>query len=228
MSLSNNRKLDFFNASSKLNLEAGSINLFLDINQKDKILDASYTLEGEQTVAEDFNSRVESLKGLSIDSLDSLRIEDQKFSIFFHLANEAIKNFTDNHLVAAPKENLICRCYNISKNEILQSVNEGQKSLFEIANSTRATTGCGSCRKDIEAILKGLGNSPARLLNKTNAEWVLFFDALIDEFYNGEEKKTQIQKFSDGKLILSNVEDSKEVGEYLRNKSPIVLEISFS
>jgi assimilatory nitrate reductase electron transfer subunit len=52
-----------------------------------------------------------------------------------------------------PDAATVCRCNGVSKGEILDCASQGGSSLGEVARRTRATTGCGSCRDDVCALL---------------------------------------------------------------------------
>jgi nitrite reductase (NADH) large subunit len=47
----------------------------------------------------------------------------------------------------------ICDCNAVSKGEIVQAVLEGARALQSVCDATRAGTGCGSCRPEVEAIV---------------------------------------------------------------------------
>ncbi|XMB86364.1 (2Fe-2S)-binding protein [Mycoplasmatota bacterium WC44] len=54
----------------------------------------------------------------------------------------------------ASEQNVICVCKNVSKEEIKEAINNGAKTIDEIANKTGATTGCGLCEPIIKDILR--------------------------------------------------------------------------
>jgi nitrite reductase (NADH) large subunit len=47
----------------------------------------------------------------------------------------------------------ICDCNAVSKREIVQAVLEGARGLESVCEATRAGTGCGSCRPEVQAIV---------------------------------------------------------------------------
>jgi NAD(P)H-dependent nitrite reductase large subunit len=47
----------------------------------------------------------------------------------------------------------ICDCNAVSKGEIVQAVLEGARGLQSVCDATRAGTGCGSCRPEVQAIV---------------------------------------------------------------------------
>jgi nitrite reductase (NADH) large subunit len=53
----------------------------------------------------------------------------------------------------------ICDCNGVSKGEIVQAVLEGARALQSVCDATRAGTGCGSCRPEVEAIVDFVGRT---------------------------------------------------------------------
>jgi len=47
----------------------------------------------------------------------------------------------------------ICDCNNVSKADIVEAVLKGARSVQAVCDATRASTGCGSCRPEVEAIV---------------------------------------------------------------------------
>lgn len=47
----------------------------------------------------------------------------------------------------------ICFCLNVKKNDILDSINNGAKTVNDVRKATRACCGCQSCYADIEVLL---------------------------------------------------------------------------
>lgn len=48
----------------------------------------------------------------------------------------------------------ICNCNGVSKGKIVEAVKAGNRSLKMLCDATRAGTGCGSCKADVEALLE--------------------------------------------------------------------------
>ncbi|WP_394822325.1 nitrite reductase large subunit NirB [Pendulispora albinea] len=57
-------------------------------------------------------------------------------------------------LESLPDEAQICNCNGISKGDILRAVRGGARSLKVLCESTRAGTGCGTCKGDVGALLE--------------------------------------------------------------------------
>ncbi len=49
---------------------------------------------------------------------------------------------------------LICYCFRVEKDKVLQAIAEGCKTVDEISAKTRACTGCGGCYPDLENLLR--------------------------------------------------------------------------
>jgi NAD(P)H-nitrite reductase large subunit len=52
-----------------------------------------------------------------------------------------------------PDEALVCNCNGVTKAQIIEAVLAGARSLGAVCDATRASTGCGSCRPEVEAIV---------------------------------------------------------------------------
>jgi nitrite reductase (NADH) large subunit len=68
--------------------------------------------------------------------------------------------------VSPPVERLedsaqICDCNAVSKARIVQAVLEGARSLTAVCDRTRAGTGCGSCRPEVQAVIDFACRMPA-------------------------------------------------------------------
>jgi assimilatory nitrate reductase electron transfer subunit len=67
---------------------------------------------------------------------------------------------------AAPEEGapgapeaLVCRCNAVTRTDIEQAWLDGARDRDAIASATRATTGCGGCVRDVNALLAGLDST---------------------------------------------------------------------
>ncbi len=47
----------------------------------------------------------------------------------------------------------VCDCNDVSKAQIVEAVLQGARSVQAVCDATRASTGCGSCRPEVEAIV---------------------------------------------------------------------------
>jgi NAD(P)H-nitrite reductase large subunit len=64
---------------------------------------------------------------------------------------------TAPRLVAEPSdEQLVCSCNEVTRGAIVNAIRFGKlKTLAQVAQATRASTGCGSCAGDVQALLAG-------------------------------------------------------------------------
>jgi len=47
----------------------------------------------------------------------------------------------------------VCDCNAVSKGDIIEAVMEGARGLHAVCEATRAGTGCGSCRPEVQEII---------------------------------------------------------------------------
>ena len=52
-----------------------------------------------------------------------------------------------------PDEALVCNCNGVTKAQIIEAVLAGARSIGAVCDATRASTGCGSCKPEVEAII---------------------------------------------------------------------------
>lgn len=60
-----------------------------------------------------------------------------------------------------PDDAQICNCNGVSKGAIVAAVRSGCRSLKAVCDRTRAATGCGSCKRDVGAILEAVAGDAA-------------------------------------------------------------------
>jgi assimilatory nitrate reductase electron transfer subunit len=70
--------------------------------------------------------------------------------------------------LALPPEATVCRCNAVTKAEIARCVHDGATSVADVAQATRATTGCGGCADDVCALVNALGTSQEPRANREN------------------------------------------------------------
>ncbi len=52
-----------------------------------------------------------------------------------------------------PDDTRVCDCNNVTKAQIIEAVLQGATSVRAVCDATRASTGCGSCRPEVEALV---------------------------------------------------------------------------
>ncbi|QOR35524.1 (2Fe-2S)-binding protein [Clostridium sp. 'deep sea'] len=51
---------------------------------------------------------------------------------------------------------VICACFDVTKNQIIEAINNGASTVDEVGEVTNAGTGCGACRDEIQNIINSL------------------------------------------------------------------------
>ncbi len=72
-------------------------------------------------------------------------------ALLFPAASEA----KPRSVLEAPDGLQICNCNGVSKGAIVRAARDGNRSLKALCEATRAGTGCGTCRRDVQALLDG-------------------------------------------------------------------------
>lgn len=54
---------------------------------------------------------------------------------------------------SAPDDAVLCHCNNVTHGQVRQAICDGAHEVAEVARCTRATTGCGTCRRSVEELL---------------------------------------------------------------------------
>ena len=64
-------------------------------------------------------------------------------------------------VLEAPDDTQVCNCNGVSKAQILAAVRGGRRTLAAVCEGTRAGTGCGSCKKDVRALVEAAAGGAA-------------------------------------------------------------------
>ena len=79
-----------------------------------------------------------------------LPLPENRAEVLFALAEgDGEVGFSD-----APDSAQICNCNGVSKGEIISAISAGNKSMETLCDATRAGTGCGSCKPQVQRILE--------------------------------------------------------------------------
>lgn len=89
------------------------------------------------------------------DKLGGLPPEKMHCSVMGHEALEnALGNYFHEDVKAPGKDKLVCKCFSVTENQILNAIKENNlQTLEEVTNYTKAGGACGHCKGDIQAIL---------------------------------------------------------------------------
>ena len=52
------------------------------------------------------------------------------------------------------KEKVICFCYNVSEQTIIEAIRKGASSLTDVRLETYASTGCAGCAEEVKKLLR--------------------------------------------------------------------------
>jgi nitrite reductase (NADH) large subunit len=76
-------------------------------------------------------------------------LPDNRSELLFPLAAES----PELSIEAMPDAAQICNCNGVSKGQLVQAISSGCRSFKALCDATRAGTGCGSCKPQIQAVL---------------------------------------------------------------------------
>jgi nitrite reductase (NADH) large subunit len=78
------------------------------------------------------------------------QLPDNRAEFLFPASNDN----TPAVLAYVPDSAQICNCNGVTKGQILKAIQSGQVTLKAVCDSTRAGTGCGSCKPQVQGILE--------------------------------------------------------------------------
>jgi len=78
------------------------------------------------------------------------QLPDSRSDLLFPPANDT----SPGVLAYVPDSAQICNCNGVTKGQILKAIQSGHVTLKAVCNSTRAGTGCGSCKTQVQGILE--------------------------------------------------------------------------
>ncbi len=59
-----------------------------------------------------------------------------------------------------PREKVICFCYNVTEQTIMEAIRQGCSSLMDIRRETYASTGCAGCSEEVKKLLRKYSSLP--------------------------------------------------------------------
>src|SRR4030095_1263067 len=81
-------------------------------------------------------------------------VPDNRAELLFPLAAQA----GQAGIAHAPDSFQVCNCNGVSKGKIVEAVNSGCRTLKALCETTRAGTGCGSCKNVGQSILEAVSD----------------------------------------------------------------------
>jgi len=76
-------------------------------------------------------------------------LPDNRAELLFPLAAESLELSLED----MPDSAQVCNCNGVSKGQLVQAITNGCRSFKALCDATRAGTGCGSCKPQVQAIL---------------------------------------------------------------------------
>jgi nitrite reductase (NADH) large subunit len=76
-------------------------------------------------------------------------LPDNRAELLFPLAAESLELSLED----MPDSAQVCNCNGVSKGQLVQAITNGCRSFKALCDATRAGTGCGSCKPQIQAVL---------------------------------------------------------------------------
>jgi NifU-like protein len=190
----------------------------------ERIIDARFQTFGCASAIASSSALTEMIKGKTVqeagritnqeivDFLGGLPKEKMHCSVMGEEALQAaLAEYLGTGHHAEPRERIVCKCFDISEEKIRRVAVENRlATVDEITDYTKAGGGCGSCRDQIEAILKSIWTQrdtpePAKPAKLTNLRKI----ALIQEVLE-REIRPRLQS-DGGDLELLDIEGSKVI-----------------
>ena len=80
--------------------------------------------------------------------------ETDSFDLYLFLLKESLREYKHPYLRTNEKQNLVCRCFNVSQGEIERVVKkQNLRDIHQVTGSLKAGGGCTRCLGDIKRIL---------------------------------------------------------------------------
>lgn len=129
------------------------------------------------------------------------KLPDDRAELLFPIMTESL--VTD--VAVLPDETQICNCNGVTKGAIIDAVNAGNRSFKSVCDATRAGTGCGSCKSQVEAVLEfaadgliaedpsahyyvpGIPMSKAELVEAVKSQELKSVSSVFEKLANGKE-----------------------------------------
>lgn len=148
--------------------------LYLDFDKKDKLKGLYY--EGDGTLLSFFESLAKASEGKNFQELSNLDLELEQPKAFFNLPLYLLKRALDSYrgkapalykLKSEPEEELLCRCFGIYKEELLETLDKNPEfGKKELTNATMAGAGCTSCLVNFQEVFAEFKSRQAQKLLK--------------------------------------------------------------
>lgn len=77
-------------------------------------------------------------------------LPEARAEMLFPLAPESV----GADIESLPDQTQVCNCNGVTKGQVIEAVKDGHRSFKAVCDATRAGTGCGSCKPQVQAILE--------------------------------------------------------------------------
>lgn len=151
--------------------------LYLDFSKKEVLQGLYFTCDGENNWKESFQELVVAIEGKTYHEIIHMNFRSRKAESFFDLPLFLLKEALDNYRGKAPEhcllknqksEELICRCFGVYREEILEFLDsEPEANASQISNATKAGAGCSTCLEDFSELMAEAKSRQAQKLLTT-------------------------------------------------------------
>ncbi len=168
MPLFNQEKPLFHSAMASHN----GFKLYLDFDKRDRLKGLFY--EGQGALLESFEALAKASEGTNFQELQSLKFDLGTSPGFFNLPLYLLKKSLETYrgkvpalyeLKNEPESELLCRCFGIYKEELLETLDKNPEfGNKELTNATKAGAGCTSCLVNFQEVFAEFKSRQARAL----------------------------------------------------------------
>lgn len=213
-------KLSDFTVSLKS--ETQNQTLYLKLNSKDVITDASYEGKNDPWIG----SLCQLIIGLPLSEAHTFTLknwqnafstdtsfwdfmQDEEDKVFNHateLLRATLDIYRGRDYLYQESSPLICRCFGVRERDVLEFIS-GKKdvTLSDLAQKTKASMGCRSCLPELKRYLalNSSKNKDHYYKEKSLADWLLDIDYMLSCFPESLEWKMSVESFKGKQVIIS-------------------------
>lgn len=227
--LSNSFQKKLESPSVTITLKDG-VTLSLRINSKDVIQDVAFDGKADPWLA----SMCFILTGMTVGDAEKLtwkqwdevfkndqsywdfkaEVEHNFFQFHLELLHAALDNFRGKESLYFVQSPLICRCFGIRENEIIEHLRQNDVPTLEsLSGQTKAGMGCRSC---VTQLTRWVAEATPKKFShyykeRPVSDWLLLID----------EKLSTLPEYQDWKLELKSLEKGMVMIEYLKEVSQL-------
>ena len=178
---------DSFRYKENFTLDDQKLSLYLDTNSNDKILGLYFTWPGSEEIAMQFSSFCKQVEGLNFGQYPKREFPGLHApSLFYRNLIDIVKRGSPLFPYARGRSplKLVCRCFGVYEEDIHELFGQGLeiKSIKDVGDHTQAGFGCGSCHKDLGAIIDPLISAPVLIPDEPSTELPLWQKLDTDSF----------------------------------------------